>query len=224
MVLPQQSLPPDTGGVTKAPSPGAEEQGTQSGMRSLPLLPRTRAECPPRRTCVHETCRYHLPGDCVLDVAEDGPQTAQVVADYLGISRERVNQLQNVALDKLTKMLGKEGLEELLMRSGTRERHVLEQLSAQHGEGYVTAARSTVARSEIKTPPPRKPRGKKGDSLTDRVHAYLKEHGPTMRDQLWRVMGLSGPLRLNRAISSLRTRGLLDGGGNKHHPAPYYLK
>lgn len=221
MALPQQRLPPDTGGVTKAPSPGAEEQGTQTGMRSLPLLPRTRAECPPRRTCVHTSCRYHLPGDCALDVAEDGPQSAQVIADYLGISRERVNQIAQAGINKLVGLLGKDGLRELLERSGTKELHLLAQLSQEPS----TPSTDLVRRSEIKVAPPvRRKVSVPRDTLVTRVQAYLKEHGPTMRSDLWKAMGLTGPLRLNKAISTLRTRGLLDGGGNKHHPQPYYLK
>jgi len=135
-----------------------------------------------------------------------------------------VNQHIRTGIDKLVGMLGEDGLRELLEHSGSKEAHLLEQMRKQHGNGKAAGRSDPVRRTSRKTPPRPRKKVERKDTLAERVQAYLKEHGPTMRSDLWKAMGLTGPLRLNKAISTLRTRGLLDGGGNKHHPQPYYLK
>jgi hypothetical protein len=72
--------------------------------------PRTRGDClRGPRPCPHGTCRHHhVPpsGDavCVLDiVAERGPMTLQEVSEILGVTRERVRQIEVKALLKLKK-------------------------------------------------------------------------------------------------------------------------
>ena len=83
--------------------------------------PRVRAECVDGpRPCPWVSCRHHLalevtpggglmevlqlePGvqSCSLDVAEDGGHTLEGVADLLRVTRERVRQIEAVALSKL---------------------------------------------------------------------------------------------------------------------------
>lgn len=92
--------------------------------------PRTRGQCPIARPCPWVGCRYHLylevhpqngtilltfPGlepwelaeTCALDAAERADKkngfTLQEVADRMNITRERVRQLQDHALEKLGK-------------------------------------------------------------------------------------------------------------------------
>lgn len=92
--------------------------------------PRTRGECPTTRPCPWVGCRYHLylevhprngsilfsfpdlePWElaetCALDAAERADRkngfTLQEVADRMNITRERVRQLQDHALEKLAK-------------------------------------------------------------------------------------------------------------------------
>ena len=95
---------------------------------SLPMLrqerPRTRAECPETRPCLHLTCRYHLYLDidpkngeirlthpfldpseldpsCALDVADKGGATLETVGAALNLTRERIRQIESRALEKL---------------------------------------------------------------------------------------------------------------------------
>lgn len=77
-------------------------------------MPRTRAECVSGpRPCPHVRCRFHLgvetsrrarPEDvetCALDVADRGPLTLDEVGKILGVTRERVRQIEVAALEKL---------------------------------------------------------------------------------------------------------------------------
>lgn len=74
--------------------------------------PKFRHECLPggfneKRPCAWFSCQYHLTGEkasCTLDVAEEGEHTLEEVAEIIGgISRERVRQIEEVALHKLKK-------------------------------------------------------------------------------------------------------------------------
>ncbi len=89
----------------------------------LPPRPRTRGDCENGpRPCPWYSCRFHLgldinpktgdlklnpaqsrkaPPTCALDVAEKGPHRLEAVAETLGITRERVRQIEWKALDKL---------------------------------------------------------------------------------------------------------------------------
>lgn len=80
--------------------------------RTLPL---TRGECPTFRPCPHYTCRYNLQthmnrytfriteqhDSCALDIADKGRHTLEEVGEYMGITRERVRQIEGIALQKL---------------------------------------------------------------------------------------------------------------------------
>jgi hypothetical protein len=63
--------------------------------------------------CTHTHCRYHLAHltlgdhrrdrtrDCALAVASEGPRTLDEVAEILGLTGERVRQIEEHALTKL---------------------------------------------------------------------------------------------------------------------------
>jgi len=85
---------------------------------SLPILvdeahvkPRTRQDCLTNglnsvRPCQHSWCPHHLVSEkasCVLDVAALGGLTLEEVGDVLGVTRERVRQIEHIALRKLAK-------------------------------------------------------------------------------------------------------------------------
>lgn len=70
-------------------------------------------ETAPRLPCVRTSCRYHLAHrshqdhdltptrDCALEVAAEGAHTLEQVAVFLGMSKERVRQIEESALAKL---------------------------------------------------------------------------------------------------------------------------
>lgn len=81
-------------------------------------LPATRADCPTERPCPHVSCRHHMATDetadgvrvlnlplhlptCVLDVADEGGRTLEDVAEMLGITTERVRQIEAGAIRKV---------------------------------------------------------------------------------------------------------------------------
>lgn len=82
----------------------------------LPLVPppRTRKDCPTERPCKHTGCRYHLPTACALDVADDGGATQETIADLLGVSKERVKQIEASACRKLVATFGRNALVDIL--------------------------------------------------------------------------------------------------------------
>ena len=63
--------------------------------------------------CAHTECRYHLAHrgywehrlepkrDCSLDVAREGPRTLEEVAAIIGVSAERVRQIEERAFMRL---------------------------------------------------------------------------------------------------------------------------
>ena len=89
----------------------------------LAPMPKTRGDCiDGPRPCPHHRCRHNLVADtlkdgtvrfhwspadepwrasCALDEASNGPMVAEAVADAMGISRERVRQLEESALRRL---------------------------------------------------------------------------------------------------------------------------
>lgn len=102
------------------------------------MRPLTRADCiRGPRPCPWVSCRYHLYLDyyprykkirlnfpnlhvwemretCALDVADLGHKQLQAVGDVLGITRERVRQIEVAAILKLRKRLPPDILEELI--------------------------------------------------------------------------------------------------------------
>ncbi len=81
-------------------------------MNDTPELPppATRSECLPggtndARPC-RRICRYRLEEDqegssCLLDAADRGGMTLEEVSQILGVTRERVRQIEEMALIKL---------------------------------------------------------------------------------------------------------------------------
>lgn len=55
-----------------------------------------------------------MPKTCALDVAAEGATTLDDIGGLLGVSRERVRQIEEAGLVKLRKRIGADGLGELL--------------------------------------------------------------------------------------------------------------
>lgn len=107
------------------------------------LRPKTRGECARGpRPCPWVSCKHHLYLDyyprygkirlnfpqlevwemretCALDVADRGFKQLQAVGDVLGITRERVRQIECAAIEKLRKVLQRELIEELTTKDGS---------------------------------------------------------------------------------------------------------
>jgi len=78
----------------------------------FPDLPKTRGDCRDGlRPCPYVRCYYHLwsftrakplPHEsCILDVADHGGATLEEVGKLMGITRERVRQIEYLALIRL---------------------------------------------------------------------------------------------------------------------------
>lgn len=75
--------------------------------------PRVRGDCLPGgsnevRPCPWNTCRYHVEHpevSCALDVADRGGATLEEVGEYIGVTRERIRQIEAGLMLKLKKNL-----------------------------------------------------------------------------------------------------------------------
>ncbi len=101
--------------------------------------PKTRGECVNGpRPCPHLHCKYHtwpellnahgnsktlrLPADsCVLDIADRGGTTLEGIGKVMGISRQRVLQLEERALKRAKKLLHRQHLNVENLVSDTEE-------------------------------------------------------------------------------------------------------
>jgi hypothetical protein len=91
-------------------------------VRRLPVMPETRAGCGTvPRPCPFDRCEYHLaqlrrrpaaPGvpSCSLDVADQGGTTLEEIGAALGVTRERVRQIQVTGLRHLAAAMVDHGL------------------------------------------------------------------------------------------------------------------
>ena len=82
-------------------------------LRRYPDLPDCVDDGPPDARCAHIDCRYHLAHrdhwehalhpthDCAIDVANEGPHTLDEVAAFLGLTGERVRQIEELAFEQL---------------------------------------------------------------------------------------------------------------------------
>ncbi len=92
----------------------------------LPRFPQTRGECvDAERPCPHRLCTMHLvplkremrghrgvhpieqSGEsCALDVSDRGPSTLEEVGEHMQVTRERIRQIEEVALRRLRARFG----------------------------------------------------------------------------------------------------------------------
>jgi hypothetical protein len=109
-------LPARARGPSKPPSipfPTPSDEAVVRRLHMIPAGPLTRGECADwARPCVLTRCTWNtatftsgrfraIPGNCVLDLADAGEATLDEVAEHLGCTRERVRQIEEVALRKL---------------------------------------------------------------------------------------------------------------------------
>lgn len=193
-------------------------------IRSLPLAkpPATRAECiDGPRPCPHVACRYHLTAEahsCALDVADVGPQLLDTVGKLLGVTEERVRQIEAGAIRRLKARYGEDYLREIFERIHPEGDGV-----AADGEPDIDAPRE-VRQDAI----PRKPRKgstvRKGHALATEqaIVDHLTQHGPTHRSALLHLA--KNASAMSYAVANLRAAGVITGGGTRHRPAPYYLR
>lgn len=90
--------------------------------------PRTRGDCASGpRPCIFTGCRHHGGKDivadtesCTLDVADRGPQRLEDIAALFGVTKERIRQIEEKALRKLSNRVDREllqGWTNLVVRS-----------------------------------------------------------------------------------------------------------
>lgn len=75
----------------------------------LPIVPKTRGDCAAvPRPCPFNRCRYHLSDfspraaeSCALDVADRGPNDLSEIAKVVGLTAQRVHQIEQLAIYRL---------------------------------------------------------------------------------------------------------------------------
>lgn len=91
-----------------------KRRAAPAARRLLPLLPgMTRGQCPEERPCPY-ACRYRIDSaawPCALDAAAEGGLTLEQVGDALSLTRERIRQVEAIALGKLAKRGAAVGLD-----------------------------------------------------------------------------------------------------------------
>ena len=90
--------------------------------------PKTRGDCVDApRPCPWGGCRYWLPlqrmvdagkktereTNCALDIADEGHHTLEEISTVLGVTRERVRQIEAIALNKLKQIADMGWIEQL---------------------------------------------------------------------------------------------------------------
>ena len=83
------------------------------GLGRYPDLPDCVDDGPPDAPCPRTGCRHHLAHrghwehrglptrDCAIDVANEGPHTLDEIAVFLGLTSERVRQIEEQAFEQL---------------------------------------------------------------------------------------------------------------------------
>jgi hypothetical protein len=77
---------------------------------TISVDPKIRGDCLPggvndTRPCKWTSCQYHHSSSlCVLDVADEGEHTLEEVSVLLGVSRERIRQIEWIAFKKLRRL------------------------------------------------------------------------------------------------------------------------
>lgn len=79
-------------------------------------LPLTRLECElTPRPCTYASCRYILAaGECALDYADRGGMSLGEVGSVLGLTRERVRQIEEDAMQKVADLLKSKDIDTLI--------------------------------------------------------------------------------------------------------------
>ncbi len=111
----------DEGSDAEAPEE-APAEAAEAEVVHLPIVkpsgppPQTRGDClaggpNAARPCRWITCQWYLPRmtlnpkhTCALDVADQGGVTLEEVGDLMGITRERIRQIEFMASRKIAKM------------------------------------------------------------------------------------------------------------------------
>ncbi len=170
--------------------------------------PKTRADCESgERPCPWRTCRHHFDGpteSCALDVADRGEHSQVEIAELMGLSRQRIQQLEVMALEKVHAALKLEGSPRKL----TRE------------ESFGRLQPKAVAVDAVEPEPDGEPvevdEGDAAEVMRDRVwRAYVRGsvlHGFVTQRQAWKLLAdASNPIILARERGDGAEAGVAQG-------------